>query len=86
MFPPLASPCRVQQSNLPFSKEKEAWTILQFGTLKNITLVRRSYRVHFKIQAKKVPNCNALKRLETRFMSSKGQVRPQVPPGPPPIF
>ena len=81
----MRSPRRNQRKDSPFTKDQEVWVILEYGKLNNITLVRRSYRVHFKIQAKKVPYFNAFKRLVTRFLSSKGQVRPQVPPGPPPI-
>ena len=80
-----SSPKRSQRFDSPFTKEQEAWLILEYGAVRNITTLKRRFRVHYKLQYKQVPRYEAFKRLVTRFMTSHGQVRPAVSEGRPPI-
>ena len=75
------SPHRAQRINTPFTKEQQAWVILEFGSLRNISKLRRTFRLHFGLATRQVPRYNAFLRLVQRFTTSKGQVRPQVPSG-----
>ena len=75
------SPHRAQRINTPFTKEQQAWVILEFGSLRNISKLRRTFRLHFGLAPRQVPRYNAFLRLVHRFITSKGQVRPQVPSG-----
>ena len=54
--------------NSPFNKEQEIWIILEFGSVCNITTVRRNFRKEFKItNVKLIPSRNAFLRLVNRF-------------------
>ena len=44
----------------PFNKEQEIWIILEFGSVRNISTVRRNFRKEFKItNVKLIPSRNA---------------------------
>lgn len=75
------SPKRAQRINTPFSKDQQTWLVLEFGKVRNISTLRRKFRLHFGIAPRNVPNYSAFARLIERFTVSKGQVRPQVPAG-----
>ena len=72
---------RSQRKDSPFTKEEEAWVILQYGFRRNIVSVRRDFRNHFKLDPRKVPGRQPFERLVKRFLTSNGQVRPAAPSG-----
>ena len=74
------SPHRGLRVNSPFTKEQAAWVVLEFGATRNITLVRRAFRLKFKISPKKVPRRNAFLRLVQRF-SENAELKPQKKSG-----
>ena len=80
-----SSPARGQRRNSPFTKQQEAWVILQYGALSNCLAVRRKFRVHYKLSPFMVPRINAFRRLVSRFLESNGQVRPKAPAGRSPL-
>ena len=45
---------RSQRKDSPFTKEEEAWVILQYGFRRSIVSVRRDFRKHFKLDPRKV--------------------------------
>ena len=55
--------------NSPFNKEQEIWIILEFGSVRNISTVRRNFRKEFKItNVKLIPQRNVFQRLVDRFI------------------
>ena len=72
---------RTQRINSPFSKQQEAWCILQFGLRRSIISVRRDFQNHFKVYWRNVPDRKAFSRLINRFQRTHGQVRPAAPGG-----
>ena len=80
-----SSPARGQRRNSPFTKQQEAWVILQYGALSNCLAVRRKFRVHYKLSPFMVPRINAFRRLVSRVLESNGQVRPKAPAGRSPL-
>ena len=55
--------------NSTFNKEQEKWIILEFGSVRNISTVRRNFRKEFKItNVKLIPSRNAFLRLVNRFI------------------
>ena len=70
-------------SDAPFTEEQEAWLILEFVALKNITVLRRHFQQHFEIQSRKVPSYMAFKRQMERFIATQGILHPPVPVGRP---
>jgi hypothetical protein len=55
--------------NSPFNKEQEIWIILEFGSVRNISTVRRNFRKRFKItNVKLIPQRNVFQRLVDRFI------------------
>ena len=64
----------------PFTKEEEKWVILEFGAVRNITMVKRSFRRHFKKYSQNVPSFNAFKRLVGCF-EDRGEVNHARPSG-----
>ena len=71
------SQIRKHRTNAPFLKGQEAWIILEYGAVRNITQVRRNFRKHFHpVQQHKVPSYNAFKRLVERFITTDGELRP----------
>ena len=81
----MAPPYRRQCSDAPFTEEQEAWLILEFWAMKNITVLRRHFQQHFEIQSRKVPSYMAFKRLVERFIATQGTLHPPVPVGRPPL-
>ena len=67
----MAPPYRRQRADAPFTAEQEAWLILEYGAVKNITVLRRHFQQHFKITSRKVPRYSAFKRLVERFIATK---------------
>ena len=49
----MAPPYRRQRSDAPFTEEQETWLILEYGAVKNITVLRRHFQQHFKITSRK---------------------------------
>ena len=70
------SPRRAQPFNTSFPNLQQIWIILEFGSLKNTSKLRPTFRVHFGPTLRQVPSYNAFLKL---FQRSQGQVRPQVP-------
>ena len=81
----MAPPYRRQRSDAPFTEEQETWLILEYGAVKNITVLRRHFQQHFKITSRKVPRYSAFKRLVERFIATQGTLHPPVLVGSPPL-
>ena len=72
------SPSRGVRKNSPFSEEQATWVVLEYGAHRNITVVRRKFRTHYKLAPKFVPSRMAFQRLVDRFIESNGHVHPQL--------
>ena len=66
----------------PFTKEQEAWIIIQFGKLERPVKVRRKFRIEYKIDKKKIPSQKQFTRVHNRFLAA-GSVGQQKPGGRP---
>ena len=72
---------RTQRKDSPFTKEQEAWVILQYGLKRSIVAVKRDFRKEYNLQPRNVPDRQAFGRLVSRFNKSYGQVRPAATGG-----
>ena len=81
----MAPPYRRQRADAPFTAEQEAWLILEYGAVKNISVLKRHFQQHFVITTRKVPSYMAFKRLVERFIATQGTLHPAVPIGRPPL-
>ena len=52
----MAPPYRRQRADAPFTAEQEAWLILEYGAVKNISVLKRHFQQHFVITTRKVPS------------------------------
>ena len=75
----MAPPYRRQRSDAPFTEEQETWLILEYGAVKNISVLKRHFQQHFVITTRKVPSYMAFKRLVERFIATQGTLHPAVP-------
>ena len=66
----MAPPYRRQRADAPFTAEQEAWLILEYGAVKNISVLKRHFQQHFVITTRKVPSYMAFKRLVERFIAT----------------
>ena len=80
----MAPTARAHRSNSPFCDEEETSIILEYGALRCALAVRRKFRNFFKKNPRDIPPLNAFKRLIKRFIE-KGEVKPQLPGGRPPL-
>ena len=72
---------RTQRFNSPFSKDQEAWVILQYGLKNSTKTVMRDFRTFYKVYPKQVPGRWAFERLISRFKTTHGHTRPVAPVG-----
>ena len=73
------------RSKSPFNEEQQIWIILEWVATKNITTVKRNFRIKFKLAPRKIPSYMAFKRMVERFVTN-GVVQPANPLGRPPII
>ena len=71
-----------RRKDCPFTKDQEAWIILEYGRTRSCTQVRRGFRKEYKMEPKHIPTVKAFHRVVTRFLDSKGHTRTRKPPGP----
>ena len=75
------SPVRRSCQNSQFSHDEASWVILKFGEIKNLSDVRRAFRLElFPKNPRGVPQLKAFERLVRRFETS-GATRPLTPRG-----
>ena len=67
-----SSPVRHSRHNSPFSHDEAGWVILKFGEIKNLSDVRRAFRLEFfPKNPRGVPQLKAFERLVMRFETSR---------------
>ena len=64
----------------PFSRNQEIWIVEQFARLESLSIVRKKFRVEFKMSPFLVPNNKAFLRVINRFKMT-GSVVPAKPKG-----
>ena len=76
-----SNPVRHSRQNSPFSNDETSWVILKFGEIKNLSDVRRAFRLEFLPKNPRgVPQLKTFKRL-VRCFETSGVTCPLTPRG-----
>ena len=69
----MAPPYPRQRADAPFTAKQEAWLILEYWAVKNISVLKRHFQQHFVITTRKVIWLTELKRVVESFAESLDQ-------------